>query len=65
MKNFKELDKRDVSTVNQSIIDSWGSVTEICNRTIENRNGCPKFVFMMDQLQQTATQAYTICLQSF
>ena len=45
MKNFKELDKRDVSTVNQSIIDSWGSVTEICNKTIENRNGCPKFVF--------------------
>ncbi len=45
MKNFKELDKREVSVVNQSIIDSWGSVTEICNKTIENRKGKPKFVF--------------------
>ncbi len=45
MKNFKELDKRDVEVVNDEILKKWGSVTEICNKTIENREGAPKFVF--------------------
>jgi len=45
MKNFKELDKRDYSVVEGEIRDSWGSINEICERQIKNRNNNDYFVF--------------------
>ena len=45
MKNFKELDKRKTSEVESSILDSWGSVNSILERTIENRKNNENFVF--------------------
>ena len=34
MKNFKELDKRNYSEVEQDILDSWGGINEINRRQI-------------------------------
>jgi isoleucyl-tRNA synthetase len=45
MKNFKELSNKSSEEVEQSILESWGSISSICNKTIENREGSPKFVF--------------------
>lgn len=45
MKRFEELDKRKVSVVEQNIIDSWGGINNILNRTIENREDNKDFVF--------------------
>ncbi len=45
MKNFKNLDNRPTQEVEQSIIDSWGSVNGILNKTIENRKDNENFVF--------------------
>ena len=42
---FKELDKRDVSTVEKAICKSWGGVNKINDRQVENRKGCENFVF--------------------
>ena len=42
---FKELDKRDVSTVEKAICESWGGVNKINDRQVENRKGCENFVF--------------------
>lgn len=45
MKNFKELDKRPVSEVEKSILESWGSINEIMNKQNENRKNSENFVF--------------------
>ncbi|HOP65836.1 MAG TPA: isoleucine--tRNA ligase [Bacilli bacterium] len=45
MKNFKSLDNRKVSEVEKSILDSWGGINNILNKTIENRKNAKSFVF--------------------
>ncbi len=45
MKNFKNLDKRQVSEVEDSILTSWGSINAMTNRQNELRKDCPNFVF--------------------
>ena len=45
MKNFKELDKRPVADVEQSILDSWGGINEIMKRQNELRKDAETFVF--------------------
>ena len=45
MKNFKELDKRPVADVEQSILDSWGGINEITKKQIELRKDAKTFVF--------------------
>ncbi len=45
MKNFKELDKRPVDQVEESILKNWGGVNKILEETIENRKNCENFVF--------------------
>ena len=45
MKNFKNLDKRQVSEVEDSILTSWGSINRMTNRQNELRKDCPNFVF--------------------
>ncbi len=45
MKRFEELDNRKTSEVEQSVIDSWGSVNSILEQTINNRKYSPNFVF--------------------
>lgn len=45
MKNFKELDKRPVDQVEESILKKWGGVNKILEETIENRKNCENFVF--------------------
>ena len=45
MRKFEELDKRDVSEVEQSIIDAWGGIISITNAQNENRFGKENFVF--------------------
>ena len=37
MKNFNELDKRNVDEVEESILESWGSVNEMYNKQGELR----------------------------
>jgi isoleucyl-tRNA synthetase len=44
MKDFKELDKRNIHEVEASILKEWKR-QDILNKTIENRNGCKEFVF--------------------
>jgi len=44
MKDFKELDKREVSEVELSILENWKK-QDILNRTIENRTGKSDWVF--------------------
>ena len=44
MKNFKELDKRDVNIVENSILEEWKK-QDILNLTIKNRENCENFVF--------------------
>ena len=44
MKDFKELDKRAVNVVEQSILDEWKK-QDILNRTIENRSNGNDWVF--------------------
>ncbi len=45
MKNFKELDKRQVSEAEKSIIDSWGGIMNIMNKQNELRKESENFVF--------------------
>ena len=45
MKNFKELDKRNIDEVEESILNSWGSVNEMYNKQIEERKDAETFVF--------------------
>ncbi len=45
MKNFKSLDKRLVNEVEEDILASWGSVNEILDKTIANRENAPYWVF--------------------
>ncbi len=46
MKKFEQLDKRKEYLVEQDILSSWGgSVNEILNQTIKNRENAPSFVF--------------------
>ena len=42
---FKELDKRNVAEVENSILESWGGINKITERQIENRNNSENFVF--------------------
>lgn len=44
MKNFKELDKRDVNIVENSILEEWKK-QDILNLTIKNRGNCENWVF--------------------
>ena len=44
MKNFKELDKRDVHEVENDILEEWKK-QDILNLTIKNRENCENFVF--------------------
>ena len=44
MKNFKELDKRDVNIVENSILEEWKK-QDILNLTIKNRKNCENWVF--------------------
>ena len=44
MKNFKELDKRDVFSVEQDMLKEWKK-QDILNKTIENREGKKDWVF--------------------
>lgn len=45
MKDFKELDKRPVADVEQSILDSWGGINEIMKRQNELRKTAENYVF--------------------
>ena len=45
MKNFKELDKRPTHEVEQSILEKWGGVNKILDKTIEKRKDSENFVF--------------------
>jgi len=45
MKNFKELDKREISVVESEILDSWGGINKITERQNELRKDAPYFVF--------------------
>ena len=45
MKDFKELDKRSVSEVETSIINSWGGIMNIMTKQNELRNSRENFVF--------------------
>ncbi len=42
---FKELDKRSVSEVENSILESWGSIHNITTKQIEKRKDSDNFVF--------------------
>ena len=42
---FKELDKRNVSEVENSILESFGGINEITYKQIENRKDSDNFVF--------------------
>ena len=42
---FKELDKRKVSEVEKSILESWGSINEITYKQINCKNKDNNFVF--------------------
>ncbi len=42
---FKELDKRKVSEVEKSILDSWGSINEITYRQIDSKDKSNNYVF--------------------
>lgn len=44
MKNFKELDKRDVHEVENDILEEWKK-QDILNLTIKNRENCENWVF--------------------
>ncbi len=45
MKNFKELDKRPVSEVETSILESWGSINDMHNKQVELNEKNDTFVF--------------------
>ena len=45
MKKFKELDGRDVSVVEKSILDSWGGIDAITEKQNKLREGSKDFVF--------------------
>ena len=45
MKNFKNLDKRPVSVVENDILESWGGVVNILNRQNEVHKDNDNFVF--------------------
>ncbi len=45
MKNFKELDKRPVSEVEDSIRASWGSINDMHNKQVEMHKDDETFVF--------------------
>ena len=42
---FKELDKREVSVVEDDIRKSWGGINKITDKQTDNRKGCENFVF--------------------
>ena len=42
---FKELDKRQVSEVENSILESWGGINKITDEQTDKRNGKKNFVF--------------------
>ena len=42
---FKELDKRKVSEVENSILESWGGINNITSKQVENRKNSDNFVF--------------------
>ena len=42
---FKELDKRSVSEVEQSILESWGGINKITDKQTDNRKKNENFVF--------------------
>lgn len=45
MQKFKELDKRKASIIESEILASWGSINEIMERQISNRQNGDYFVF--------------------
>ena len=42
---FKELDKRSVSEVEKSVVESWGGINKITAAQVENRKDSENFVF--------------------
>ena len=44
MKDFKELDKRNVHDVEKDILEEWKRI-DILNKTIDNREGKKNWVF--------------------
>ena len=42
---FKELDKREVSVVEDAIRESWGGINKITDKQTDMRKGCENFVF--------------------
>ena len=42
---FKELDKRNASEVEKTILESWGGINNITSKQIENRKDSENFVF--------------------
>ncbi len=45
MKNFKELDKRKVSEVEEEILSTWGSIHEMHDKQVEKNKDNETFVF--------------------
>ncbi|MCI8394825.1 MAG: isoleucine--tRNA ligase [Bacilli bacterium] len=45
MKKFKLLENKPIASVEQDILNSWGSVNTILNETIKNRKNAPYWVF--------------------
>ena len=41
---FKELDKKNVSEVENSILESWGGINKITSKQVENRKNSENFV---------------------
>lgn len=59
-KRFAEHDRLDLTKTNEKVLAEWEK-NDIFHKSIDEREGCPKFVFFEDLHLQTATPAFTTC----
>ena len=60
-KRFAEHNGLNLTQVNNEILEKWMK-NDIFHRSVDEREGCPQFVFFEGPPRPTDTQASTTCL---
>lgn len=59
-KRFAEHDRLDLTKTNDEVLAAWEK-NDIFHKSIDEREGCPKFIFFEVLLQPTVIPVSTMC----
>lgn len=60
-KKFAEYNGLDLTRVNNEMFEAWNN-DKVFAKSIEEREGCPQFVFLKALLQLTDIPVFIMCL---